>query len=69
MALFQYFLPILDSSIETDTTLLAIITPYAAQVKILTQMFEEILMTLPGKLKLRLRQQVEINTVDSFQGK
>ena len=43
MSLFKYFLPLLNSSIETDTTLLAIITPYAAQVRVLKEMFEEIL--------------------------
>ena len=46
MILFRYFLPILNSSIETDTTLLAIITPYAAQVKILKEKFEKIMMQL-----------------------
>jgi hypothetical protein len=45
MALFIYFLPILSSAILTDTTLLAIITPYAAQVRILKEMFEDIIKT------------------------
>ena len=43
MLLFDYFLPILGKQIETDTTLLAIITPYAAQVKALKKQFDEIL--------------------------
>jgi hypothetical protein len=43
MAFFKYILPLLSSAIETDTTLLAIITPYAAQVRVLNEMFDEIL--------------------------
>ena len=69
MLLFDYFLPILGKQIETDTTLLAIITPYAAQVRILNELFEKILKNKPESEKKRIRNLVEINTVDSFQGK
>jgi superfamily I DNA and/or RNA helicase len=69
MYLFEYLLPILNTSIRTDTTLLAIITPYAAQVRILIVLFEKILKNKPESEKKRIRNLVEINTVDSFQGK
>ena len=69
MAFFKYILPLLSSAIETDTTLLAIITPYAAQVRVLNEMFDEILNNYSASVQYRLRHQVEINTVDSFQGK